>query len=345
MRHLPALLVLGAIGCLFPATVDAQPLRADVWFDEYTGHASFDLNRPAHVAIFALRPLGSIEMIYPGWGWGQGLERPFRTGRHSVRIESRTYHLVRGRSGHGYSRYGTSRHRTSGQTYILLIASDRPLHLDGFLTHGTLSWLNHPSVTWNPFLAADHLAREIVPGQGRGEWTAAYHVIWPEASLRRYDGRVAVTRVRCPGGVITIPTQVLGLGAWTCPDRNVRPPGAARPRSPRVPTVTEVLPKRPRPTDWGRATPVRTGQGRDADGRRVRPRPDAKPGTLSRPGTVTNAIPRPRPGARPSVRPKPGAKPSVRPSPNVRPKPAPKPKVRPKPKPVPKPKPKKKGGG
>lgn len=343
MRHLLALLILGATASHVPATLDAQPLRANLWFDEYAGVASFDLNRPAHVAIFALRPLGSIEMIYPASGWGVGVEGAFRTGRHSVRTESRMYHLVRGHSDRRDSRYGAS-----GQTYILLIASDRPLDLDGFFAHGTVPWLNHPSVTWNPLLATDHLAREIVPGQGRSEWTAAYHVIWPEASFRLYDGRIPVTRVRCPGGaVVLIATQVVRSGRWTCPDRNARPP-VARPRAPRSPPVTGVLPKRPRPTERPGATPTRgRGQG-DIDGRRARPRPDAKPGAGSRPGTVTNVIPKRRPAARPNVRPNP-AKPNVRPNPavkpKVRPKPSAKPTISPEPKPVPKPKPKKKGGG
>lgn len=301
MRHLLALVLLG-VGAHPSATLDAQsrplssgpPLRANVWFDEYAGLASFDINRPAHVAIFALRPLGNIELIYPVSGWGGGVKRAFRTGRHSVRAESHRYQLVRGRAGHGRSRYA------SGQTYILLIASDRPLDLRHFLATGTVPWLNHPSVTRDPLLATDHLAREIVAGQGRSEWTAAYHVIWPEASLRRYDGRVPVTMVRCPGGaVIAIPKQVLRPGGWICPDRHTRPPVSAHPRSPRVPTIIDMLPKRPG------ATPTR---GRTLD-RRLWPRPAPRPGVTPRVGTPPRVGPVKKVVPRPKIRPRPKAKP------------------------------------
>lgn len=302
MRHLFALVLLGA-GAYPSTALDAQarplssgpPLRANVWFDEYAGLASFEINRPAHVAIFALRPLGNIELIYPVSEWGGGVKRAFRTGRHSVRTESRMYQLVRGRAGHGRSRY-----RGSDQMYILLIASDRPLDLRHFLATGTVPWLNHPSVTWDPLLAADHLAREIVAGQGRSEWTAAYHVIGPETSLRRYDGRVPVTMVRCPGGaVIAIPKQVLRHGGWVCPDRHARPPESARLRSPRVPTITDMLPKRPR------ATPTR---GRAFD-RRFRPRPAPRPGATPRVGAPSKVGPVKKVVPRPKIRPRPKAKP------------------------------------
>ena len=194
MRHVlaSAALLLATTGCHFPATSQpltdpwndrydgrygdryddrydrdsrSGPLRANVWYDEYTGVASFDLSRPGHVALFAVRPFGRMEMIYPTGGYGYRNERVFHDGRHSVRTVSRYYHLTR-----GASRFGPVG-GPSGQTYIVLIASDRPLRLDPFYASGSVPWLDRASVTWNPFVAAEHLAREVVSGRRGAEWT------------------------------------------------------------------------------------------------------------------------------------------------------------------------------
>lgn len=360
MRHLLPFLLLATTGCYLPGAGGApvpdqrghdagygygsgwagEPLQATVWLDEFTGHASFDLNRPAHVAVFAMQPLGGIEMIYPGWGWSGAGGRAFSTGRHTVRTESRLYHLTGSRSRHGRD------YRSTGETYILLIASDRPLELSHLLASGRTPWLDHASVTWNPFVATEHLAREIVAGRGSAEWTAAYHVVWPQDRLRRYDGRIPYTTVRCPGGaVISVPTEVLRSGAWRCPAPDRPDSRPARPRTPEAPPITDALPNRPRPTDWRGATPTTGAEDSTpsaAPAKRPRPAgPDAAPAapTVERPRPVA-----PRPGASPA-RPEAASRPAVRrqpasPRPAVKPKPVPS-----KPKPKPKPRPKTGGGG
>lgn len=320
---------------------DSDELRATVWFDEYTGVASFDLSRPGHVAVFALEPLGRMEMIYPTWGRGHEQERAFRSGRHSVRTDSRLYHLAMDRSR------SRSARGVSGQTYIILIASDRPLRLDPILATGTAGWLNHPSITWNPFVATDYLAREIVPGYQHADWTVAYHVVWPAAAGHRYDGRDPYagrdryTRVRCPGNVvISVRTDVVRSGQWYCPSIDRGPDPRARPRGPRVtpirpsvPPITDALPGPSRPGD-------RTGAPGDDDRRAV-------PRTRGRVSPADRRTTAPAPRAQPTgTRPAPEARPAPRPAPAARPRPAAKPggAVRPAPA-KPKPKPKKDGGG
>ncbi len=247
MRYLLPFLLLGVSACHFPSTALAtpgpwghdpgssargsgpgwstgsdwgsSPLRAAVWFDEHTGQATFDLSRPAHVAVFAMRPFGAVEMIYPRWGWEHDPRRAFDSGHHRVRTESRLYQLAGSRSGYRSGLGYGSGHGSAGQTYIVLIASDRPLELGPLMATGRALSLENPAITWNPFVVTRHLAREIGAGYGGGEWTAAYHVVWHEDGLRRHDGRVPYTNVRCPdGSVISVPTEVVRRGAWRCPD-------------------------------------------------------------------------------------------------------------------------------
>lgn len=362
MRHLLAFVAIAAGGTFPAAPLSAQPLpsaassygaseraapiRADLWFDEQAGVASFELNRRGYVAVFAIQPMGRMELIYPTWGRSEGSHRSFRSGRHSVRIQSRMYHLA----GHrGWSRSSRSTVGVSDQTYIVLIASERPLRLDPLMETGSLPWLDHPSVTWNPFVATDHLAQEIVPRYDDGDtWTVAYHVVWPATAWNRYDGRTRYTRIICPENiVIAVPLEAIRAGAWSCPRRDGRPDHVTRPRDrrgPAVPRVTDALPERPRKGGDRSAIPVgRPGAEAPAQ---TRPRPQARPAPTTRP---THPARRPSPAARPAPAKRPSSeakpKPATRPRPEARPQPRPRPEARPRPAPRPtgkaKPKPKK----
>lgn len=335
MRYLVPLLFLGLSACHLPPSASAAsgpwgydpgpatrgagpgwstgsgwssgPLRAAVTFDEYTGQAAFDLSRPAHVAVFAMRPFGAVEMIYPRWGWEHDSRRAFDTGHHRVRTDSRLYHLAGNRSGYGRS-VGSA-----GQTYIVLIASDRPLELGPLMATGRAYSLEHPAITWNPFVATGHLAREIGAGHGGAEWTAAYHVVWHQDRLRR-DRRVPYTTVRCPGGsVISVPTEAVRSGAWRCPDPRRPPTTDARPR-PEAPPITRALPKRPRPTGWSGATPAPVDAPAGPDARpakrpRGTTRPEAVPGRLPRQPAVRRPAPERKPAAPTPRKPKKEKKP------------------------------------
>ena len=84
MRYALPLLLTALVGCyspraLAPGAYEAdpfeqldRPLEATLWFDEHTGYADFALSRPAHVAIFALRPGADLTMIYPARGMTAG---------------------------------------------------------------------------------------------------------------------------------------------------------------------------------------------------------------------------------------------------------------------------------
>lgn len=360
MRYLLPFLLLGATACQLPATSglapiqqgydadyrggwDTEPLRAAVWFDEFTGRASFDLSRSAHVAMFAMQPMGGIEMIYPSWGWGRDRGRAFSSGIHTVRAESRVYHLTSGRSLHDNI-------RSAGQTYIVLIASDRPLDLGHLLHSPTVPLIGGAAITWNPFIATRYLARQIVPGAGNAEWTAAYHVIWPmdnmQRSMRPITGRDPYTRVRCPGGqVVSVRIDVLRNGGFACP----RPPADPANHPPR-PGVTEgtpitrTLPNRPPPPDWRGATPTADADRRTPSARPVPPTRPVKRARPAAPVSPRDRPPTPKAGPGATVRPAPvGKQPTTRPE--VRPRPTPRPAAIPERKPRPKPKPKSGGGG
>ncbi len=256
MRHLLPLLLLGLGGCSLPGAFGSplddyarpaygggsyyyqgyqDPLRATLWYDEYTGFASFDLNRQAHVALFAIRPMGGIEMIYPAIGYGA--RQLFTRGSHNIRTNVSPY------------RFASSWSLASGANpiYIVLIASERPLDVAPFMATGSLPWLSRASVTWNPYSATEVLAREIVPQPNTTDWTVAYHVVWPQ-SLRsdRYRRR-AYTWVVCPGNVvISVPVEAVRNGWVYCPN-GVR---ADTGRDSRLPRVKETVPKRPLPDGW-----------------------------------------------------------------------------------------------
>lgn len=312
-HHLLALLLLGVSGCHLPLsagpfpdwpadgryerqvydTRGGRPLQAELWFDSRTGALSFDLSHSAHVAVFALQPMGAMELIYPGWDVGG---RGLRAGWHTVRADSRLYPL--GRSGYRTTRYDDA------ATYIVLIASRRPLRLGSLLSTRVVPWLTHPSATYNPFDATDRLVREIVPDLDRDEWTVAYQAVWPRddryyrADTRRY------TRVVCPGGVVvSVPDHAYRSGAYRCPSDRARGDGARGDREP-LPEITDRLPKRPRPA---------AGIGDSPPEQARRPRPGVRPPRTTPPERRVER----RPEARP-VRPE-RAQPERRPPERVRP--------------------------
>ena len=167
MRAILPLALLAVVGCYSPRPVeptpsswsygggygadagpDAGPLEATVYYDEYSGYASFNVSRDAHVSLFLLRPGAGLEMIYPAIGYGTGTS--FRQGRHMVRTAS-AFHRTSRTSVWDNDMWG--RDFENGPMYVLLVASDEPLEVNQFLATRTMGWLRHSSVTYSPFLA------------------------------------------------------------------------------------------------------------------------------------------------------------------------------------------------
>ncbi len=255
MRTMLPLLLLGVSACYAPRTVGAgpdgyatpaygvggydMPLQASIWYDEYNGFASFDVNRPAHVAIFAIQPGSSLRMIYPAIGYG-GQQR-FASGRHDVRTATSSMRFASNQS----LVYG------AGPTYIVLIASERAMDVAAFMATGYAPWLQHRLATMSPYHAADLLAQEIVPNPGVTDWTVAYHVVWPtNLWYSPYGMQRQYVWVNCGNGIIlSVPTDAYYAGWVVCPkqDRTQPPADSTRP----LPRIKDKLPKRPGvPPGW-----------------------------------------------------------------------------------------------
>lgn len=320
MRHLLPLALLVLAGCHGNQVEQVPPaptapvsyggawypdaLQGAIYFDHYSGFASVDLNRPAHIAVFALTPGGGTRMIYPAIGYG-GRGR-LDDGAHVIRTATSGYRFA-------------STDRGLHPTYIMMIASDRPLELGVFRAMGTLPWLNRPSLSWSPYRTTEALASRIVPRPGLTDWTVAYHVVWPMAVPERQQPRY--TWVRCPSGVVlSVPVQAFRRGIIPCPSQaaptesedttdvkqrvaEARPEGGSEalapwrragpgvdPRAPkRGPVAIPLEPKRP--IDGGKhATPWRVRPEK-------RPLP---PEVTRRPGAAVKPVAKPAPRTRPA---------------------------------------------
>jgi hypothetical protein len=372
MRAFLPLALLAATACYSPRAVETRPgpydgpedawgvapLQASVWYDEHTGLANFDLSRPAHVAIFALRPGGGLEMIYPAIGYGSRMA--FTRGRHFVRTGGSPYRLT----GNWSMAYG------QGPMYILLVASEDPLDLGAFRAGGMMNWLTRSAVTYNPYLATEALVGEIVANPAGPGWTTAMHVVWPTPVAPYRDRASRYMRVQCANGlVVVVPIAAWVNGYAVCPE-HLPPPDSADADS--IPGIREVAPKRPQPPEGWITTSVgeldlrqelrrvRAAHGKNDPGRLdLTPfrRPETgrltRTGSRSAPGSYgdgrVSARPstrpvadRPRPATRPETRSRPASRPEARSRPAT---PRPQARPAPRPSPPPKPKPTKPGGG
>lgn len=228
MRPLLALSILALAACYSPRTVPAdsyglygatmydEPLQASLWIDPHTGSAAFDLNKPAHVALFTWQPGGFFSMVYPRIGYGT--RQAFYAGRNHLWTSTGMAHArSRLRSGGaGYGVWPASTRRGSpmaGPTYYVLVASEEPLEVAPFYNAGA-SFAHRAYWSSNLYTATELLASQIVPRAGSSDWTVAYQVVWPEVrdeQLYRW--------ISCPDGtVLVVPLDLLYFGAVACPD-------------------------------------------------------------------------------------------------------------------------------
>lgn len=232
MRVLLPLLLVGLAACYSPRSVTPnphmgpygevyqEPLRASLWVDSYTSHASFELNRPAHVAIFAWRPGQQIHMIQPAVG--HQMRQHYTAGSHSVWART-GHHFATRRASH--ARLAGS-FPSSGPVYYMLIASAEPLHVAPFYGSARLSWAHQVTWSHNLYTATELLATQIVPDYENTEWTVAYHMAWHEDPMTMgVPPHLAYRWVHCPGGVvISVPIEVWAGGGVMCPELQPLPP-------------------------------------------------------------------------------------------------------------------------
>ena len=345
---LPLALLAATAACYTPRAVDSAPdvyayddaygpapLEASIFYDEYSGYAWFDVSRPAHVAVFALRPGGGLEIIYPAIGMGLGRQTHFSSGRHSVRTAGAPYRMT----GNWSMAYGMD------PMYIILVASDDPLDTRSFQATRSMNWLNRSSITYSPYVAMEALVGEVVPRPSTSAWTTAMHVVWPTSSWPRTQQRRYLP-VRCKSGIVVMaPMEAVLQGYPICPeDLQQQEPPADSAKSKTL--IAEI---NPRPGDppagWmsariddadlrGELRRIREIHGkRDPGILEIRPFPGV-PSERSRPGVTDNAwgsrsrgddSPRARP-SRPVTPPTPSARPAPPPTQPSRPAPSSSPK-------------------
>jgi hypothetical protein len=242
MRRLAPLLLVGLAACYAPRSVtmdpgspglygsgvEQEPLQATLWMNPHApAIASFDLNRPAHVAIFAWQPGTHFRMVYPSIGYRT--EQYFKEGRHHMWTDSRR-HLA---PGSLFRRVADVPAARRGPTYFVLIASEAPLEVSPFYAVERSLWIERVTWSYNPYTATELLASQIVPGYGTTEWTVAYQVLWYERDMPPAPRYVWI---RCPGGVtLTVPESLAYSGLVQCPevatDGVLLPPDTARGRA------------------------------------------------------------------------------------------------------------------
>jgi hypothetical protein len=269
MRALLVVLLAGLVACYSPRTlgqgtdgyVGAQgaawdePLRASLWIDPHSGFTSFDLNRPAHVALFRWQPGSHFSIVYPAIGYGTN--QFFHAGRNVLHARA---HVARDRGYRGVRTAAYDRSSLlSGPTYFVLIASEEPLRVHPFYGHAP--WVTRVGWSNNLYTATDLLASQIVPSPGTTDYTVAYQVVWFEGDLMRPE---AYRWVTCPDGtVIAVPFRLLRAGFPVCPD-GTRPepmPGDTSDVTPATPVErigerVAALRERPAGLDGERADPA-----------------------------------------------------------------------------------------
>lgn len=174
------------------------------------GVVGFQINRPAHVAIFEIVPGRGVGMIYPSFS-GDAAFLP--AGYHTT---------WRGLASHRWGYMPSLVYSSSAQPrFLFLVASEAPLRVSNFAAspmglRGTIGLRQFTA--WNPYATMDELTQMILPLQSWGDWTTDLYVEWPEptrAIQPQYvvvvcrDGRQLLVPAGygfrgCPGEVATV---------------------------------------------------------------------------------------------------------------------------------------------
>lgn len=300
--------MVAAAGCVsVPTAVAHVPRQYDglaaQLYEPFAGQVRFAVSRPAYVAVFEVTPGGYMRMLHP-MSTTQ-IQRRVSAGYHSLTSSGFAF----SRQYYSYAGYAANRWEP---TYLILVASDRPLRTQR-VSGGTSSLLldfgffRHGSAASG--YAVERLAQALVPDPDVTDWTYDTYMVWPDAHVPA----IPTYRVVCADGTIRIVTA--GRVPSECRQRApVRPPpDTAKPAPPGEPDSAA----RPRPRPGERIPRVRPGTPeRIVEREGVRPRggrPDQPPARARRPaeaGERTNAAE--RPSTRPErARPQPERKPAA----------------------------------
>jgi hypothetical protein len=269
-----------------------QPLRAYISGPDFGG-LGFQVNRPAHVALFEVVPGRGTSLVYPRAGMGAG-SGELTMGRFNLGLNR-----IAGREL--YHPAHTSMSLAQPRFYFL-IASERPLNLNAFGTFGmgTMRALGTDFAAYNAFSTMERLAQLALPsGIADGDWASDVYMHWPQAvSSGPAPRHVLLT---CNGYRVYVRLEYLALAHQSlCTNQSDVP--TAEPRDTARTPAGEVIPRRRAPPETDRASvseQVRTSaqleEGRSMRERRTLDRRERVAEQRDRTAGEVNA--RPRPGA------------------------------------------------
>ena len=209
-----------------PAPAVAPPVEARL-LPPFQGLVVFDVNQPAYVAVFDVRPYIGLEMIYPG---------PNDPGRATGGVQAvPIYYLPQAseeRQAQATPLVG------GGQDYLFLVASRTPLHLDEFAVH-PIALSESAGVSLRalpPNDQIDSLMRNVVRPQYDRDWDADVLILTPGG------GSVGTEQLALDCGIAGAPdTKICAHQSRLVPTASIDAAAAAQSRPATVMTADKLV--------------------------------------------------------------------------------------------------------
>lgn len=167
----------------------------------------FDLNKPAHVAVFRISPGLGTALVYPRAGLAQSDARFARAGLNwipsqSVRLASRE--LSRRNVG--------VVSMAQGPSFYFVVASENPLDFREIGRFGdNLPWALGGAYASSAYTTMESLTQLMVPNWETGEWAADFFVDWAVPTTPMPQERLV--RITCDGKEAYVPLSQARLAA------------------------------------------------------------------------------------------------------------------------------------
>lgn len=226
---LSALMLLLGTGCAGMAaggygSTYARPLDAHLFVEQGSGGGLiFDVNQPAHVAVFRIVPGRGTVMLYPRAGYSSsdgftlgGLERVPMSRRGDM------YGFLPSPGGYG-------------PEFYLLVASEEPLRSFGAFGNRLDRALGVQFASTSAYSTMEQIVTAAVPNLESGNWTTDFYVHWPETL--HHSPRADLVEIRCGDYTAWVPLDnVVEATRALCPQQDQQTP------QPSVPgDTTEVV--------------------------------------------------------------------------------------------------------